>query len=82
MLTIDASKLVKIVEDALNALLVTIPSKFIDATLGSGLLYDIWIKLFGNPDFITLFFILGLMGGTILILQRNYGVQMRGGIDL
>lgn len=80
MININVDALERIIEDTLEAFLVTIPTKFINSALNSGMLYDIWINLFGNPNVITLFLILGLMGGAFLLIRANfYSGSLRGG---
>ena len=70
------------IADLFTALLVTIPTQFINAGLSSGFLYDIWIAFFGNADVITLFLILGFFGGVYLLVTSNFKsgtLNARGG---
>ncbi len=71
MTAIDTTTILETFIDFMTILLVEIPLSFISATLDSGVIRDIWVGFFGNPEVIEVAFLFALMGGTIIVSKRN-----------
>lgn len=79
MVSIDMETLMTLVTDFFTFWLITLPGSFIDATLDSGVLREIWVAFFGNSDVIRLALVFAIMGGVYMWIMSNAKRRTRSG---